>query len=280
MTADECVPDVQRDPTTTRRSLQAGRDRGCVLVADDEEPIREFVVELLQAEGYHCDSVGTAQEAVKALATDAYDLLITDVRMPGNDTLAFLSPGRTTGPTVPVIVITGHPTVETAMEAVRFSVVDYLIKPVSSEALCKSVDLAIGKGRALRALRKVREEMRLWGEAMNILEQSLAASDGSGTGAKGAGPTERVLDQTMTLFRQIVTSLKVTLEATTSERFGQRNMDLCAAVGCTKLAVYEEALHQSVQVLMATKNSFKSKELGELRKMLAGVLRQETGRQP
>lgn len=277
MTADKCVPDVQRDPATTRRPLQAGRDRGRILIADDEELVRGFIVELLQAEGYHCDGVGTAQEAAKAMATNAYDLLITDVRMPGNDTLAFLRPGHTAGPVVPVIVITGHPTVETAMEAVRLSALDYLIKPVSSEALCKGVDLAIGRGRVLRVLRKAREEMRVWGEAMDCLEKSLAPSARSEAGTKGAWPIEPVLRQTMTLFGQIVTSLKATIEATKRDRGSSRNLDLCGVIQCPKGAAYEEALRRSVGVLMDTKHSFKSKDLGELRKTLAGVLAQEEG---
>jgi FixJ family two-component response regulator len=277
MGADGRISDVQQGVTTLCPPLQAGCDRGRILIADDEEQVRQLIAELLQQEGYHCDGVGTAQKTARALTTNAYDLLITDIHMPDNTTLAFLQACQSSASPVPVIVITGHPSVGTAVEAVHHSVVDYLIKPVDDEALRHSVDRAIGQGRVLRSLRKAREEMRIWGEAMNSLEQSLAASDGSGAGAKGARPTERVLDQTMTLFRQIVTSLKVTLEATTSERPGRRNMDLCAAVGCTKLAVYEEALRRTVDVLMDTKNSFKSKELGDLRKMLAGILKKEAG---
>jgi FixJ family two-component response regulator len=271
------IADVQQGVTTSCPPLQTGCDRGRILIADDEEQVCRLIAELLQQEGYRCDCVGAAQETAKALAANVYDLLITDIHMPDNETLGFLQACQGGVSPVPVIVITGHPSVGTAVEAVRCSVVDYLVKPVDDAVLCRSVDRAIGQRRVLRALRKAREEMRIWGEAMHSLEQSLAASDSSDAGAKGARPTEHVWDQTMTLFRQIVTSLKVTLEATMSERSGQRNMDLCAAVGCRKLAVYEEALRRSVDVLVNTKNAFKSKEIGELRKMLVGILKKEAG---
>jgi DNA-binding response OmpR family regulator len=242
---------------------------GRILIAEDEDVVRRLIVEWLREEGYQCECVGTAQEAVAALATDAYDLLVTDIRLPDNETLEWLQACRSGAPAVPVIVITGYPSVGTAVEAVRHAVVDYLVKPVNAESLCRSVGLAIGKGRVLRALRKAREEMRLWGQAMDGLEESLAA------GAKGVEPTEHVLDQTMILFRQIATSLKATIEATKSGRSDYRKMNLCAVVGCMKPAVYEDTLRRSMEVLANTKNAFKSKELGNLRKLLAGILKEE-----
>lgn len=264
---DLCIVDGRRGATPAPVLNRDRRAWGRILVAEDEELVRRLIVEWLREEGYQCECVGTAQEAVAALATDAHDLLITDIRLPDNETLEWLQACRSGASAVPVIVITGYPSVGTAVEAVRHAVVDYLVKPVNAEALRRSVGLAIGKGRVLRALRKAREEMRLWIDAMDGLEPSLAA------GAKGAEPTEHVLDQTMILFRQIVTSLRATLEATKSGRSEHRKADVCAAVGCTKPAVYEEALRRSVEVLANTKSAFKSKELGDLRKMLAGVLK-------
>ncbi len=275
MAVEWCVSDVQRGVDASTVPGQTGPDWGRILIADDEEAIRLCLVELLRREGYHCDCVGTAQDAVKALETNAYDLLITDVRMPDNDTLAFLDACQSGASPVPVIVITGYPSVGTAVEAVRLSVVDYLVKPVDDEALYKSVNLAIGKGRLLRSLRKAREEMRVWDEAIDRLEESLAASECANAGMKGTRSIEHVLRQTMTLFGQIVTSLKVTIETSRRDGLGQRTTDFCALVQCPKGTAYEGALRRSVEVLMNTKNSFKSKELGELRKTLAGILKKE-----
>nr|MBI3614080.1 response regulator [Nitrospirota bacterium] len=264
---DVCIVDSRRGAKPASALNRGRRAWGRILVAEDEELVRRLIAEWLREDGYQCECVGTAKEAVSALATDAYDLLITDIRLPDNETLEWLQACRSGASAVPVIVITGYPSVGTAVEAVRHAVVDYLVKPVNAEALCGSVGLAIGKGRVLRTLRKAREEMRLWGEAMDGLEQSLA------DGAKGAEPTEHVLDQTMIPFRQIVASLKATLDATKSGHSECRKVDLCTAVGCTKSAAYEEALRRSVEVLANTKSAFKSKELGDLRKLLAGILK-------
>lgn len=271
MTADLGAGDSRSGATSGSPSDRERRAWGRILVAEDEELVRRLIAEWLGEEGYQCECVGTAKEAIAALATDAYDLLITDIRLPDSETLEWLQTCRSGASTVPVIVITGYPSVGTAVEAVRHSVVDYLVKPVNAEALCRSVGLAIGKGRVLRALRKAREEMRLWGEAMDGLERSLAA------GAKGAEPTEHVLEQTTILFRQIAASLTATIEA---GRPDNRKMDLCAAVGCTKPAVYQEALRRAVEVLANTKHAFKSKEIGDLRKTLVRILKQESGCSP
>jgi DNA-binding response OmpR family regulator len=267
MTTDLSVGGGRRGATPSPALNGDHRTWGRILIADDEGQVRRLMVDLLREEGWGCDGVGTAREALTALATNTYDLFITDIHMPDNDSLTFLQACQGGPMPVPVIVVTSYPSVGTAVEAVRHSVVDYLVKPVRGEALRRSVNSAIGKGRVLRALRKAREEMRLWGQAMDGLEESLAA------GAKGVEPTEHVLEQTMILFRQIVTSLKATIEATKSGRSDDRKMDLCTAVGCTKLMVYEEALRQSVEVLANTKSAFKSKELGDLRKLLAGILK-------
>jgi len=247
--------------------------KGRILVAEDDEQVRRLMLERLRQDGYACEGVGTAQEVVEALGTGIYDLLITDVKMPGNDTLSFLQacqPGR---PPVPVIVITGYPSVGTAVEAVRLSVVDYLVKPVQEDVLRQSVRVAMGKGRVLRSLRKARVDMRLWAEAMDRLEQSLVASEA----APGIRAVEPVFRQTMALLGQIVADLQATVGAAMRTGAGHRCLDVCEVIHCDKGRQYERALHQTVEVLMNTKNAFKSKELGELRKSLVQVLKQQGG---
>lgn len=129
----------------------------------------------------------------------------------------------------------------------------------------------------MRSLRKAREEMRIWDEAMDRLEKSLVADECSDTGTKGARLIEPVLHQMITLFSQIVTGLKATIEATRRDNLGQGSPNMCELVRCSKVAVYEGALRRSVEVLMNTKNSFKSKELADLRKTLVEILKKEAG---
>src|SRR3989475_122006 len=96
-----------------------------ILIADDEETFLQSMGALLRREGYACDCVRDAREAAAALEQAAYDLLITDIYMPGNAELEFLSELQSRGSIIPVIVVTGYPSVATAVEALRLSVEDY-----------------------------------------------------------------------------------------------------------------------------------------------------------
>ncbi|MEW6542923.1 MAG: response regulator [Nitrospirota bacterium] len=280
MVAECCAPDVQFDGIAGGAAVTPSCHVGRILIAEDVEQVRQFMTELLHRAGYRCDCVGTAREALQALATRAYDLLITDIHMPDNNSLTYLQACQGGAPPVPVIVITSYPSVGTAVEAVRLSVVDYLIKPVEGAALIESVGRAVGKGRILRSLRKVREEIRIWDEAMDRLEKSLIASESPDAGTRDAWQTGSVLERTRLLFGQIAASLKIVLETAKPEWPGQRNVDVCALVRCSKVAEYEAALRRTVEVLVQTKSAFKSKDLGDLRKTLTGLLKKEANEAP
>src|SRR5437879_5626779 len=101
-----------------------------ILIADDEETFLQSMGALLRREGYTCDCVRDAREAAAALDKTAYDLLITDIYMPGNAELEFLHELQKRGSITPVIVVTGYPSVPTAVESLRLSVVDHLTKPM------------------------------------------------------------------------------------------------------------------------------------------------------
>src|SRR5581483_2405025 len=164
---------AHREIMAASSNIQRPNASGRILVADDDPAIVDLVAEALRSEGYVCDCVGTADAAACAMATVSYDLLITDIRMPGNDTFATLRELRPGDNTPPIIVMTGQPTVGTVLEANRLSVVNYLIKPVDVQALRDLAALAIGKGKVLRALRKARTEIAVWQEGLAALETAL-----------------------------------------------------------------------------------------------------------
>src|SRR5437660_4078389 len=145
-----------------------------ILIADDEETFLQSMGALLRREGYACDCVRDAREAAAALEQAAYDLLITDIYMPGNAELEFVHDLQSRGAIIPVIVVTGYPSVPTAVESLRLSVVDYLIKPVDFPVVLHCVSRAIGTGRVLRPLHKPQERKRAGAEAMGSLGGALA----------------------------------------------------------------------------------------------------------
>jgi two-component system, NtrC family, response regulator AtoC len=125
-----------------------------ILVVDDEEGIREFVGDALEADGHATVRVGDGQAAAERLARESFDLVITDLRMPGPlDGMALLRRVRAEQPETEVIVLTAYGSVETAVEAMRLGAFDYLQKPLSSPTELRLTATRALERRGLLALR-------------------------------------------------------------------------------------------------------------------------------
>ena len=114
-----------------------------ILIADDEPLYRTTTAELLQDEGYECVCVENANDAIDVLKEHTFDLILSDLNMPGNLKLELLQEGRTRYSHVPMIVVTGVPTIPSAIESVRLGIADYLLKPVKFEELLTAVQRAL-----------------------------------------------------------------------------------------------------------------------------------------
>ena len=117
-----------------------------VLVADDEESIRELLARTLALAEYDVETVGDARAALDRLRMADYDLLIADLRMPGMDGLLLVREARRMHPTLSVIIITGYSTEASAIEAVNLGVVGYLVKPFRVPQVLSTVARALGEG--------------------------------------------------------------------------------------------------------------------------------------
>ena len=111
-----------------------------LLLADDEPLYLETTAQLLRKAGYQCHCVSDAAAAIQILRSKPIDLLLTDLNMPGNFKLELLRWGRQSQPQVPVLVVTGVPSLPTAIESVRLGIADYLVKPVKFEVLLQSIE--------------------------------------------------------------------------------------------------------------------------------------------
>jgi two-component system response regulator FlrC len=103
-----------------------------ILVADDEAGLRAFVAEALQADGHAVSQSADGREAAGLLARESFDLLITDLRMPGLDGMTLLRRARAEQPEMEAIVLTAHGSVDSAVEAMKLGAFDYLEKPIGS----------------------------------------------------------------------------------------------------------------------------------------------------
>ena len=110
-----------------------------ILIADDEPLYLRTTGQLLRKAGYECECVPDGETALARLRNQSFDLILSDLNMPGNLKLELLQQGRSQWPHIPLIVITGVPSLPTAIESVRLGIADYLLKPVKYEDLLASV---------------------------------------------------------------------------------------------------------------------------------------------
>jgi two-component system response regulator AtoC len=114
-----------------------------ILIADDEPLFLRTTADLLRKEGFECICAATGQAALSALEKEEVDLILSDLNMPGNFKLELLKEGRTKWPEIPLIVVTGAPSLPTAIEGVRLGITDYLLKPVKLPDLLSSIRRAL-----------------------------------------------------------------------------------------------------------------------------------------
>jgi EAL domain-containing protein (putative c-di-GMP-specific phosphodiesterase class I)/CheY-like chemotaxis protein len=113
-----------------------------VLVVEDEEPLRRAYARMLENAGYHSVQAANGQEAIGALATGKFSVVLSDIKMPGMTGTQLLRAARQCDLDLPVILVTGEPAVETAAEAVEYGALRYLIKPVDPQLLLDAVGMA------------------------------------------------------------------------------------------------------------------------------------------
>jgi len=122
-----------------------------ILVVDDEADIRDLVQEILAEEGYTVETAGTAAEARAACAGHLPDLVLLDIWMPDTDGISLLREWQHLhGQSLPVVMMSGHGTVETAVEATRLGALDYVEKPLSLAKLLRTVRSSLDEGRRLK----------------------------------------------------------------------------------------------------------------------------------
>lgn len=133
-----------------------------VLVVDDERGVRRSICEILREAGYEAGMAADADDATQLLAESLFDVVLTDIMLPGlsgNDLLRII---KKSSPDVQVIVISGEPTAETAAEALRAGAIDFLFKPIDKGTLLKSVAEAVRVKKLEDERRSLKEQNRLY----------------------------------------------------------------------------------------------------------------------
>ncbi len=116
-----------------------------VLLVDDEERFRTTLAKMLAAEGLTAKAVGSGREALEELGRQSFDVILLDLRMPDMDGLATLAEVKKVSPGTEVIILTGHASLDAAMDIIRLGGYDYVLKPCPLEDLLLKIEAAYEK---------------------------------------------------------------------------------------------------------------------------------------
>jgi CheY-like chemotaxis protein len=229
--------------------------RGTVLIADDEPQVRVPLAALLGRAGFTCVQAASGDEALQLLRTQPVDAVVLDIHMPGNSELETAERLRAIVPGLPVVLLTGRPSVQTAAKAVRLPITAYLTKPPVVEELTGILDEAIAAFRRFSTIHGSRERIRSWDLELEKLESQLQR-----TGDPDNAALPSYLQLTL---RQVILMLSdLERAATIAGASAQTETERAAA------------LLDTVRVLERTKQNFKSRELADLRKRLQALIDQ------
>ncbi len=116
-----------------------------ILIIDDEKAIRRTLAEILSYEGYKIDEASDGEEGLKKFSNTTFDVVLCDIKMPKMDGIEFLEKAKEINPDVPIVVISGHGNIETAVEAVKKGAFDYISKPPDLNRLLITLRNALDK---------------------------------------------------------------------------------------------------------------------------------------
>jgi len=123
-----------------------------VLVVDDERDFLESLVRRLRRRELEAEGAGSGEAALEYLAAHPVDVVVLDIKMPGMDGLQALRPIKARPPTVEVILLTGHASVDAGMEGITRGAFEYLIKPIRLDDLMERITEAFERRKVIREM--------------------------------------------------------------------------------------------------------------------------------
>ncbi|MBD3179679.1 MAG: response regulator [Candidatus Latescibacteria bacterium] len=143
-----------------------------VLIVDDEKSIRDSLKKLLSYEDYRVFTAPEGNAAIKTVRTERVDLVLLDIKMPGMDGIEVLEELKKIEPHLPVIIISGHGNIETAVKATKLGAYDFIEKPIDLDRVLLAVRNGIRQGRLarqnVRLKKKMEDRTRIIGEHPSI----------------------------------------------------------------------------------------------------------------
>lgn len=185
--------------------MSVNEEQAYILVVDDEGAIRYSITKTLQRVGYHVEAAASGEEALEMMQNRAYDVVLTDIRMPGLTGVELLRRIKEQAPDAVVILLTGYASLETAIESLRLGAHDYLVKPSSSQDIRTSVAQGVERARNLRnrraLLRSIRDNVeQLTGEPIEVEKAEAPAGKAAPGGTPVATPVTTMTIGPLTIY--------------------------------------------------------------------------------
>jgi CheY-like chemotaxis protein len=206
-----------------------------LLMADDEEVFLLSTADLLRQEGYLVDTVMNGHDAFWRLRETQYDLLISDIRMPGNGDLELIQEIPEPNRDLPVILMTGYPSAETAIRAINRSVLAYLVKPMEFQDLLVQVQRGVAQRRVQQAAADSARRIQDWAGEMAQLA--------SGFGVPGGVPVQRMMGAMLGRMGESLLDMKQLLDLSAGlEPDGKT----CSVQHCPRLESYQRIFQEGI----------------------------------
>jgi CheY-like chemotaxis protein len=230
---------------------------GRILLADDDETFTHAAAELLRRDGYECETVSDGAIALSRAKEQSFDLLIADLEMPGNGDLKLVRDIAEQCGGLPVIILTGYPTVKSAVACIELPVAAYLTKPVDFPLLSQKVRGAVSRFRSYQVMQNTESRLKSYREEFSKTAAALPAV--------GASSVDVFLALTLRNVMGSLTDLEQLGKALSAQPVQEHT---CQLLNCPRGAQLHAAVAETIRVLEETKSAFKSKTLADLRQQL------------
>jgi len=148
------------------------KTKGHILVVDDEQNMRRVLTKVLLDEGHDVSCAATGEEALAKLSEDTFDVILSDVRMPGMDGMELMKRVKSLSSDTTVVMMTAYGSVQSAVEAIRSGAEDYILKPFNNDVVVFSVKKAIERKSLMERNRVLTEQLERRYALENIIGES------------------------------------------------------------------------------------------------------------
>mgnify|MGYP001596287839 CR=1 FL=1 len=155
-----------------------------ILIVDDEKSIRRTLRDILEYEDFTVEEAGDGQEGLTMALKEKYDIILSDIKMPKLDGMEFLDKYMATNPDTPIVMISGHGNIETAVEAVKKGAYDFIAKPLDLNRLLVTIRNALDKSKLVSETKvlkkKVSKTFDMVGDskAISLIKEMIEKNEG------------------------------------------------------------------------------------------------------